>query len=91
MISVAYFKNDKCGICTAFLPKIKKIANDYRMELKIIDIAEKPEIAGQNMVFTVPTIVFFDKNGNELKRFARNFSEFEIRDFLDRIYDILKS
>lgn len=90
-IIAMYFKNDKCGVCTAFLPKMKRIAEGYNLKLQIVDVVERPEVAGQNMVFTVPTIIFLDKDGNELKRFARNFSELEIRDFLDRIYDILNN
>ncbi|ANE40632.1 glutaredoxin [Fervidobacterium ngatamarikiense] len=84
-----YFKNDKCGVCVAFLPKMKRIAGDYNLDLEVVDVIENPEIAGQNMVFTVPTIIFVDSEGNELKRFARNFSEFEIREHIQRMYDIL--
>ena len=88
-LKVLYFKNDKCGVCVAFLPKMKRIADDFKLSLEIVDVIEKPDIAGQNMVFTVPTIVFQDNEGNELKRFARNFSEFEIREYIERMYDIL--
>ncbi|WP_448375010.1 thioredoxin family protein [Fervidobacterium sp.] len=88
-LKALYFKNDKCGVCVAFLPKMERIANDFKLPLEIIDVVEKPEIAGQNMVFTVPTILFQDNDGNELKRFARNFSEFEIREYINRMYDIL--
>ncbi|MFN6991403.1 MAG: thioredoxin family protein [Fervidobacterium sp.] len=90
-ITAMYFKNDNCGVCTAFLPKMKRIAEDYNLTLQVVDVLKSPEVAGQNMVFTVPTIIFLDKDGNELKRFARNFSELEIRDFLDRIYGILNN
>lgn len=86
---VRYFKNDACGVCKAFLPKIQRISQDYNLELEIIDVTESPEIAGQNMVFTVPTVLVTDKNGGEMKRFARNFSELEIRDFIERILSIL--
>ncbi|WP_372590607.1 thioredoxin family protein [Fervidobacterium pennivorans subsp. carthaginiensis] len=88
-IRALYFKNDKCGVCVAFLPKMKRIVEDYNLDLEVVDVIEKPEIAGQNMVFTVPTIIFVDNEGNELKRFARNFSEFEIREYIQRMYDIL--
>ncbi|MGC8820311.1 MAG: thioredoxin family protein [Fervidobacterium sp.] len=89
MFKVKYFKNDKCGVCVAFLPKMKRIASEYELDLEIVDVIEKPDVAGQNMVFTVPTILFTDENGNELKRFARNFSEYEIREYMERMYDIL--
>jgi thioredoxin-like negative regulator of GroEL len=84
-IKAMYFKNNMCGVCTAFLPKMERVARDYDIPLEIIDVTEKPEFAAQNMVFTVPTIIFVDSEGKETKRFARNFSEYEIRDFLDRI------
>ena len=84
-IKALYFKNNMCGVCTAFLPKMERVARDYDIPLEIIDVTEKPEFAAQNMVFTVPTIIFVGSEGKEMKRFARNFSEYEIRDFLDRI------
>ncbi|UXF01335.1 glutaredoxin [Fervidobacterium riparium] len=84
-----YFKNDKCGVCVAFLPKMERIAQDYNLPLEVIDVIQNPDVAGQNMVFTVPTILFQDEEGNELKRFARNFSEYEIREYIQRMYDIL--
>ncbi|HCI28848.1 MAG TPA: thioredoxin family protein [Fervidobacterium sp.] len=87
-IKAIYFKNNSCGVCTAFLPKMEKIAKDYGISLESIDITEKPELAGQNMVFTIPTIIFFDLEGKEVKRFARSFSEYEIRDFLDRVKEL---
>ncbi|HOJ93744.1 MAG TPA: thioredoxin family protein, partial [Fervidobacterium nodosum] len=89
MLKIMYFKNDKCGVCTAFLPKIQRISKDYELELEVVDVVQKPEVAGQNMVFTVPTILIIDSEGNEIKRFARSFSELEIREYLDRVYDIL--
>jgi len=32
---------------------MKRIAEDYNLDLEVVDVIEKPEIAGQNMVFTV--------------------------------------
>ncbi|MGQ9855631.1 MAG: thioredoxin family protein [Fervidobacterium sp.] len=88
-IRALYFKNDKCGVCVAFLPKMERIAQDYDLPLEVIDVIQNPDVAGQNMVFTVPTIIIQDEQGNELKRFARNFSEYEIREYIQRMYDIL--
>ncbi|MFN4201015.1 MAG: thioredoxin family protein [Fervidobacterium gondwanense] len=88
-IRALYFKNDKCGVCVAFLPKMERIAQDYNLPLEVIDVIQNPDVAGQNMVFTVPTIIIQDEQGNELNRFARNFSEYEIREYIQRMYDIL--
>ncbi|MEJ5257157.1 MAG: thioredoxin family protein [Fervidobacterium sp.] len=88
-IRALYFKNDKCGVCVAFLPKMERIAQDYNLTLEVVDVIENPDVAGQNMVFTVPTIIIQDEQGNELNRFARNFSEYEIREYIQRMYDIL--
>ncbi|MCX7653444.1 MAG: thioredoxin family protein [Fervidobacterium sp.] len=86
---IKYFKNDGCKVCQTFLPKVEKIAKNYNLTLEIVDVVQKPEIAGQSLVFTVPTVVFYDLQGNEIKRFARNFSELEIREYVERIYGIL--
>ncbi|MEN3043242.1 MAG: thioredoxin family protein [Fervidobacterium sp.] len=86
---IKYFKNDSCRVCQAFLPKIEKIAKNYNLTLEIVDVIQKPETAGQSLVFTVPTVVFYDVQGSEIRRFARNFSELEIREYLERIYGIL--
>ncbi len=89
MVKLLYFKNNACGVCVAFLPKFQRIVEKLGVEYEIIDVVENPEKAGQMMVFTVPTIVVLDPEENEVKRFARVFSEFEILESIQRILDQL--
>ncbi len=89
MVKLLYFKNNTCGVCVAFLPKFQRIVEKLGVDHEIIDVVENPEKAGQMMVFTVPTIIVLDPEGNEVKRFARVFSEFEIVDSVQRILDMI--
>ncbi|QTA37560.1 thioredoxin family protein [Thermosipho ferrireducens] len=81
-MKIMYFKNDNCSVCRAVLPKIEIIAKEYNINFEIIDVVTNPEIAGQMLVFTVPTLIFIDQ-GVELKRFSRNFGILEIKNFIE--------
>lgn len=89
-MKILYFKNDKCSVCGAVHPKIKKIAEEYGIEFETIDVLENPEIAGQHLVLTVPTVMIVDDE-QELARFARNFSISDITRFIDRYLELTKS
>ncbi|MBO8161861.1 MAG: thioredoxin family protein [Thermosipho sp. (in: Bacteria)] len=85
-----YFKNDKCSVCIAALPKVMKIAEEYGLEFEVVDVVENPEFAGQHLVLTVPTVLIME-NGHELVRFARNFSISDIVSFIERYLELTKS
>lgn len=85
MIKILYFKNNICSVCSALLPKMKRIADNLAIPLDVIDVTENPLQAGQNLVFTVPALIVLDEDGKELRRFVRLFSEQEVRDFLLRV------
>ncbi|ABR31539.1 glutaredoxin [Thermosipho melanesiensis] len=87
-MKILYFKNDTCSVCKAIFPKIGNIAKQYDVNLEVIDVVKNPEVAGQKLIFTVPTIVFLEK-GIELKRFSRNFSILEVQDFIERYNKIM--
>ncbi|RKX64975.1 thioredoxin [candidate division TA06 bacterium] len=82
-MKIIYFKNDQCNVCKTVLEKAKILSNENEIELEIVDVTEHPEVAGQMLVFTVPTIILVHEN-NEIKRFARNFSIPEIEDTIER-------
>lgn len=90
-MKILYFKNDKCSVCGAVHPKVKNIAENYSLEFEVIDVLENPEIAGQHLVLTVPTVLIIDENNQELARFARNFSISEITNFIDRFLELTKN
>ncbi|MBO8138874.1 MAG: thioredoxin family protein [Thermosipho sp. (in: Bacteria)] len=90
-MKILYFKNDKCSVCGAVYPKVKNIAEKYSLEFEVIDVLEKPEIAGQHLVLTVPTVLIIDENNQELARFSRNFSISEITNFINRFLELTKN
>jgi thioredoxin-like negative regulator of GroEL len=90
-MKILYFKNDRCSVCGAVHPKVKNIAEKYSLEFEVIDVLENPEIAGQHIILTVPTVLIIDENNQELARFARNFSISEITSFIERYLELTKN
>ncbi|ABX31981.1 glutaredoxin 2 [Petrotoga mobilis SJ95] len=84
-----YFKNKSCSVCKAFFPKFLEICYEYNIPYEIVEVTENQEKSAQLLVFTVPTIIFLDEEGKEVKRFAQYFGTNEIRNFLDRYFTIL--
>jgi thioredoxin-like negative regulator of GroEL len=84
-----YFSHEKCNVCKVLKPKIHDLlkARFPKIEMIYCDTVLYPEIAGQNSIFTVPTIlVFFD--GKEFLRKSRNISIDELGNELNRPYSI---
>lgn len=84
-----YFSHEKCNVCKVLKPKIHSLLrSDFpKMEMFYCDTELYPEIAGQNSIFTVPTIlVFFD--GKEFVRKSRTIGVDELRNNLVRPYAI---
>ncbi len=86
---VAYFSYPECSVCKTLRPKVQDIVSDYDgPEFLYIDTHLYPKASGQNMVFAVPTIVLF-REGKEEKRWSRHLSLQEIKDGLDRYFDLV--
>jgi thioredoxin 1 len=89
---LAYFSTDICNVCKSLKPKIEELISENFPHLKMvfINIVNHPEIAGQQRVFTVPTIlVFFE--GQETIRKSRNFGINDFHKEIERPYNILFS
>ena len=87
--AVFYFSHDKCNVCKVLKPKIYNLLkSDFpKLEMFYCDTELFPEIAGQNSIFTVPTIlVFFD--GKEFIRKSRNIGVDEFKNEIERPYKI---
>ncbi|HOE13319.1 MAG TPA: thioredoxin family protein [Candidatus Saccharicenans sp.] len=81
-----YFKNKSCSVCSAFFPRLVEICEEYQIPYEVIDTLEEPEKAGQELVLSVPTIIFLDEENRELRRFSGYFGSQEIKDFLERYF-----
>jgi len=85
-----YFSHDKCNVCKVLKPKIREMLSENFPEIKMFysDTVLYPEIAAQNSIFTVPTIIIYlDKK--EFLRKSRNVGIEELRKELQRPYDLL--
>lgn len=82
---VLYFSAEPCTVCHAMLPKLEKALRDQDFAinaaeradylLMVVESEKHPEICGQLMVFTVPTVLIFWE-GREVLRESR-FIELE--------------
>lgn len=84
-----YFFSDDCNVCSALLPKVEEILNEYpNTKAAKIDIKNIPMAVGTFNVFTLPCIsVFIDKK--EVIREARFISADELKKKIKRYYSIV--
>ncbi|HEC44970.1 hypothetical protein LCGC14_2828010 [marine sediment metagenome] len=87
---LSYFSTPDCRVCTVLKPKVLELTARKFPEMKVlwIDIERSPVIAGQNSIFTAPTLlVYFE--GNENLRKSRNISISELEEEIGRVYELL--
>ncbi len=81
---LVYFSTPECNVCKSLLPKVKELIGNYpELDFIYINTETYPRIAGQCLVFAVPTLIFFSR-GKELKRFSRFVSITDLRNFIER-------
>jgi thiol-disulfide isomerase/thioredoxin len=89
---LVYFSTEECTVCEVLKPKVGEMLKENFPKIKLIDINlnQSPEIAAQNRIFAVPTLqVLFD--GHEYIRKSRNFGLDELRNEIDRPYQMMFS
>lgn len=74
-LAILYFSSQNCNVCQAVFPKLINLAEAYSVKTAKILTDEQTEIAGQNLVFTVPTILIIYE-GKEILRESR-FIDFQ--------------
>lgn len=59
-----------CGPCKRLAPVIEELASEYegRVNIGKCDVEEDDELAAQFMVSSIPTIVFFNAQGQMVQR-----------------------
>ena len=90
--ALVYFSHEKCNVCKVLKPKIHELLEENFPKIKMFyaDTELYPEIAAQNSIFTVPTIVIFFES-KEFFRKSRNIGIEELRKEIERPYQILFS
>jgi thioredoxin 1 len=71
-----------CTPCQMMIPVLEELRTKYKGKLivEFINTAENPSKAQQYGISTIPTQIFFDKNGREIFRHIGYFSTQEIID-----------
>ena len=89
---LVYFSHEKCNVCKVLKPKIYDMISENFPKIKMYysDTVLFPDIAAQNSIFTVPTIIIYLDN-KEFIRKSRNIGVDELRKVLERPYDLLFS
>ena len=87
---LVYFSHEKCNVCKVLKPKILNMLTEYFPKIKMYysDTELFPEIAAQNSIFTVPTIVIYFDN-KEFIRKSRNIGVDELKKELERPYNLM--
>ena len=85
-----YFSHDNCNVCKVLKPKIYQLLqnNFSNIKFRYIDVKKTPDIAAQNNVFTVPTILIY-LEGKEFIRKNRNIGLEELRSIIERPYSLM--
>ena len=88
--TVSYFSTPTCNVCKILKPKLLEILSNRfsKMRFAYINIEDSRELAAQNQVFTVPTILFH-LEGKEFIRKSRNISLGVLAEELDRPYSMM--
>jgi thioredoxin 1 len=87
-----YFSNDDCNVCKVLKPKVYEMLQERFPMVKFfyVDTKALPDVAAQNRVFTIPTLlVFFD--GREIIRKSRYIGINELADEIERPYEFMFS
>ncbi len=87
--AVLYFSTPQCNVCKVLKPKLIDLLDDKfpQMKFSYIDCDQYKELAAQNNVFAVPTILFFIK-GKEFIRKSRNVSLDQLEEEITRPYSL---
>lgn len=66
-VSIKYFTAPWCGPCKMFGPTVDKFVAETGMSVQKIDVDNNRELASQNNVSSVPTLIF-EKEGQVVFR-----------------------
>lgn len=87
MVTMVDLGADKCIPCKLMAPILEKLELEYRGKAAIvfIDVWKNIEQARKYGITTIPTQIFYEKNGKESSRHVGFLDEKEIRKRLDTL------
>ncbi len=87
-----YFSHHECNVCKVLKPKVEELFTEEfpQTALFYVNTKESAEVAAQNSVFAVPTLLIF-VDGRELVRKSRNIGLGELQETMQRPYEMMFS
>ncbi len=85
-----YFSHEACNVCKVLKPKVAELINTKYSNIKLYysDTRVYPDIAAQNSIFTVPTLlIFFGGKEHIIK--SRNIGINELDNLIERPYKMI--
>lgn len=85
-----YFSHEECNVCKVLKPKIKALLEEDfpKITMAYADTVKHPKIAGQQSIFTVPTILVYF-GGREYIRVSRNIGVQALAKQIERPYGMM--
>ena len=83
---VIYFSSASCNVCHSVLPQLISLIEGLPISFVKVKADMQPEICGQLLVFTVPTILIFYE-GKEIVRESRFIDFNRIKKILGRVLE----
>lgn len=76
-----------CGPCVQFAPAFDALAREYegRVRFGKLNVDENPDIAALLQIRSIPTLVVFDVEGNEITRFTGIPPRRDLTNVLDEV------
>ncbi len=83
-LTLLYFTSPTCSVCKVLRPKVEAlVAENPLWHFEYINTEESREIAGQSLIFAVPTLLFMVE-GREITRHSRHFGMHDLEKILNR-------
>lgn len=88
---VIYFSTQMCGECKKFSPVIEQAENDYKDKIEFfkVNALDKnkavQKLVKEHKIYVVPTVIYFDKDGNAVARSEGYLSYRELKGYLKDI------
>ena len=87
--SFIYITTRDCKVCKILQPKLRVLAESYQGSVfHLIELDDHQEAAGFFMAFSVPTFLVYSE-GRELLRTARHMNIEDVKNKLDRYYELI--
>lgn len=87
--ALIYFSTPQCNVCKVLKPKVIEFINKNfpKINLAYVDCEALKDVAAQNRIFAVPTIIVF-LDGKEFIRKSRNINMAEFEEEIERPYNL---